>query len=87
MKCPEMNPENKVLIEIGLRLKKLRESKGYTSYEHFAIENELSRMHYWKIEKGKANITIRTLLKILMIHGCSIEDFFALNIEDMLENK
>lgn len=86
MKHPEMDPEKKVLIEIGLRLKMLRESKGYTSYEHFAIENELSRMHYWKIEKGKANMTIRTLVRILMIHDCSIEDFFSIDIEDPTKN-
>ena len=75
-----MKFEKEVLEEIGLRFKTLRIEEGYTSYEHFAIENDLSRMHYWQIEKGKANITIRTLLNILSIHNCSIEDFFKINI-------
>lgn len=71
-----MESEEMVLKEIGDRLKKLREAKGFTSYEHFAIEHDISRMHYWKIEKGKANITIRTLLKILALHDISIQQFF-----------
>lgn len=71
-----MESEEMVLKEIGERLKKLREDKGFTSYEHFAIEHDISRMHYWKIEKGKANITIRTLLKILSLHNITIVQFF-----------
>ena len=71
-----MESEEMVLKEIGDRLKKLREDKGFTSYEHFAIEHDISRMHYWKIEKGKANITIRTLLKILALHDITIQQFF-----------
>ena len=76
-----MKTEQEVLLEIGQRLKKIREVAGYTSYEHFAIEHDLSRMHYWKIEKGKANITIRTLLNILEIHKLSLEEFFSIKIE------
>jgi transcriptional regulator with XRE-family HTH domain len=74
--------EQKVLEKIGERLKILRIRKSYTSYEHFAIEHDLSRMHYWNIEKGKANITIKTLVKILAIHQISIEDFFAIDISN-----
>lgn len=77
-----MKSEKEVLKEIGLRFVQLRKEKGYTSYEHFAIENELSRMHYWQIEKGKANVTIRTLLNILKIHNCTIEEFFNLPINE-----
>ncbi|MDT8411499.1 MAG: helix-turn-helix transcriptional regulator [Vicingaceae bacterium] len=81
-----MKSEEEVLIEIGLRFKFLRKEKGFNSYEHFAIEHDLSRMHYWQIEKGKANITIRTLLNILKIHDCSIEDFFKLTVDDENED-
>lgn len=65
----------------------LREEKGFTSYEHFAMEYDLSRMHYWKIEKGKANITIRTLLNLLSIHNLSIEDFFNLNTDSYVKKE
>lgn len=78
-----MKSDEDILIEIGLRLKMLREKQGFTSYEHFAIEYDLSRMHYWKIEKGKANMTIRTLNRLLFIHNCTIEDFFAINVNEI----
>jgi transcriptional regulator with XRE-family HTH domain len=71
-----MKTEKKVLKEIGEKLKMLRIKKGYTSYESFAIDNDLSRMQYWRIEKGITNITIRSLLRILEIHKVSLDDFF-----------
>jgi transcriptional regulator with XRE-family HTH domain len=75
-----MDSQEIILKNIGLRLQKLRESKGFTSYERFAIEHEISRMHYWQIEKGKINLTIKTLSKYLEIHEISIETFFNLEI-------
>ena len=72
-----MKTDAKVLKEIGERLKLLRQKKGYTSYESFAIDNDLSRMQYWRIEKGLSNITIKSLTRILKIHNITIEDFFA----------
>lgn len=75
-----MKSEENVLKEIGEKLRKLRIKKGYSSYESFAIDNELSRMQYWRIEKGLTNITIRSLLKILEIHKISLEDFFSKDI-------
>ena len=71
--------EVKELKKIGDKLKRLRIKNGYSSYEKFAIENELSRMHYWRIEEGKTNITIRSLISILNIHKITIENFFADN--------
>jgi len=69
-----------VQIDIGIRFEKLRKEKCFTSYEHFANEYNLSRMHYWKIEKGKSNITIKTLVNLLTIFEISIEDFFEIPI-------
>lgn len=75
-----MYTEEKVLKDIGERLKQLRIKSGYTSYETFAIENELSRMQYWRMESGLTNLTIRSLIKILKIHKITIEDFFKLKV-------
>ncbi len=69
--------EAKELKKIGNKLKKLRIKKGFSSYEKFAVEYELSRMHYWRIEEGKTNITIRSLIIILNIHKISLEKFFG----------
>jgi len=67
---------NNELVKIGEKIKSLRIAKGYTSHETFAYDNELPRVHYWKIEKGKTNITINSLLKILKIHNISLSEFF-----------
>ena len=61
---------------IGSRLTELRKNKGYTSYEIFAFDHDISRMQYWRIEKGMANLTLKTLMKLLTIHKITIEDFF-----------
>ncbi len=74
-----MEKEDQVLKNIGEGFVKLRIKKGFSSYEKFAVEYDLSRMAYWKIEKGKSNITMRTLLKLLAIHKISVEDFFNNN--------
>ena len=63
-------------IEIGKKLKQLRIKKGYASYEIFAIDNDLDRKQYWRVESG-ANITLKTLEKILVKHNLKVKDFFS----------
>ena len=58
--------------KIGNKLREIRINAGFDSYETFAYENDLSRIQYWKMENG-TNFTIKSLLKILNIHGI---DFF-----------
>ena len=60
---------------IGEKLKELRIKAGYTSYEDFAMEFNLSRRHYWEVEKGR-NINIKTLVNLLTIHRMSLHQFF-----------
>ena len=76
-----MKDDQEVLGKIGERLKELRVENGWSSHENFAFDNEMSRAHYWKIERGKTNVTIKTLMKILNVHKVSIVDFFA-GLED-----
>lgn len=71
---------DKRVINIAKRLKKLRIEKGYSSYENFAWDNEISRIQYWRMEKG-TNFTIRTLLRILDAHEMTLKEFFE-DIED-----
>lgn len=71
-----MENNDDILIKIGARLRELRKERGYSSYETFAFDHDLPRMHYWRIEKGKANVTIKTLERILKIHEMSFHDFF-----------
>jgi transcriptional regulator with XRE-family HTH domain len=64
------------ILKIANKIKELRFQKGYSSHENFAWDNNISRPQYWRIEKG-SNITMKTLLSILDIHGISLGEFFG----------
>jgi transcriptional regulator with XRE-family HTH domain len=64
------------LIKIAQKLKELREKSGYSSYETFALDHNLDRKQYWRIEKG-SNITLKSLIKILDIHNMNLKKFFS----------
>jgi transcriptional regulator with XRE-family HTH domain len=72
---PKKEETDKRLILIAEKIKQLRKSSNYTSYEDFALENDLDRKQYWRVENG-SNITIKTLVKILDIHKISLKTFF-----------
>ena len=65
------------LKQIGLGLSELRKKKGYDTIRDFAKAYKLPEIQYWRIEKGKANITIKTLTNLLAIHKIAISDFFC----------
>ena len=66
---------DKRIQKIGDKLKKLRIAEGYSSYENFAFEHDINRVQYWRMEKGQ-NFTMNSLIKILDIHGLTLEEFF-----------
>jgi len=68
--------EDERILKIASRIRALRLQKGYSSHEYFAWDNNLSRAQYFRIEKG-SNITMKTLLSILDIHGISLGEFFG----------
>lgn len=63
------------VAEIAKKIKELRIASGYKSAENFAFDHEINRVQYWRVENG-ANITLKTLLKILDIHKLSLAEFF-----------
>jgi hypothetical protein len=63
------------VLQIGEKLKKLRLKKGYPAYDYFAFEHDISRVLYWRMEKG-TNFTIGSFLKVLKAHNMSMKDFF-----------
>jgi transcriptional regulator with XRE-family HTH domain len=71
-KNDELDPRIQAIAE---KLKKMRIKAGYTSYENFAVDNDLNRVQYWRIEKGK-NFTLSYLLRLLDIHQISLKEFF-----------
>lgn len=73
-----------LLVLIGNRLAELRIKKGYGTIKEFAQKYDLPEIQYWRMEKGKANITLKSLVKILNIHNISIQDFFCLVMDEKL---
>ncbi len=63
------------IMRVADKLERMRIEKGFTSYENFAIEYGISRMQYWRMEKG-TNFTFESLLKILDAHKISLGEFF-----------
>lgn len=69
-------PLEETLNKVGNRLIELRKQKGYKSHESFALDFDLPRVHYWRLEKGRANFTLETLSRVLAIHKITLEEFF-----------
>jgi hypothetical protein len=67
-----------LLVNIGFKLAELREKKGYSTIKEFVVAYDLPEIQYWRMEKGKSNITLKSLIKILNIHGMSMEEFFCI---------
>ena len=70
-----------VINSVGQKLKTLRINAGYKSYEVFAWDNNMSRIQYWKMEKG-INCTLKSLYKVLKIHNLTYKEFFDSLEED-----
>ena len=66
-----------LLKRVGLKLAELRKQKGYTSHEDFALDHDIPRVQYWRIEKGQTNITMKSLIRLLTIHKLTVEEFFS----------
>lgn len=71
----EIDPEEEKK-RIGIRLRHLRKSMGYTSHETFAYEHGFDRAQYGKYEAGSLNITVGTLIKILNKMKITLPEFF-----------
>jgi transcriptional regulator with XRE-family HTH domain len=73
-----------LLLKLGTRLGQLRIKKGYPTIKAFAQRYDLPEIQYWRIEKGKANITLKSLTRILSIHNLTLQDFFCLLDDEKL---
>jgi transcriptional regulator with XRE-family HTH domain len=70
-----------VLNKLGKRIKEIRISKGYTSYEYFAYEHNISRAQFGRYERGE-DLRFSTLAKIISAVGMTFEDFFSEGFEE-----
>lgn len=71
------NDFGKLILRIGDALKQLRLEKGYDNLSDFVKAFELPMIHYWRIESGKTNMTLRSLMRVLDIHEIPINEFFC----------
>jgi transcriptional regulator with XRE-family HTH domain len=83
MKSSEKTFKN-TLGQVGHRLAELRKKKGFATARAFTEKYKLPEIQYWRMENGKANITLKSLIKILEIHDVSVQDFFCMVDDEKL---
>lgn len=64
------------LANLAARIQALRISKGYSAYETFAYENNLSRAQYGRYERGVTDMRFTSLLNVLNALDITLEEFF-----------
>lgn len=60
------------LKNLGERIRQIRISKGYTSYEYFAYEHNISRAQFGRYERGE-DLRFSTLIKIIEAFDMTID--------------
>ncbi|NWJ49574.1 MAG: helix-turn-helix transcriptional regulator [Bacteroidetes bacterium] len=66
---------DKTLKELGLLIKKLRIDKGFTAVE-FGYRCEMDKPNVSRLEKGNANPTFLTLIRICKALEIDLKDLF-----------
>ena len=64
------------LKRLGVRIKKLRIDAGYSSYEYFAYDHDISRAQFGRYEQGH-DIRFSSLIKVINAFGMTIPEFFS----------
>lgn len=75
-KKSQISVEDSRLSQIGNRVRALRKANTSLSAEDFANEKGFDRVQYSRIENG-ANITMKTLLKVVDAHNITLKEFFS----------
>ena len=74
-KKPVANPLTD-LEKLGNRIKSIRIKKGYSNYEYFAYEHNISRSQFGRYERGE-DLRYSSLLKVIHAFGMTFEEFFS----------
>lgn len=69
-------PSLEDLQKLGKRIKELRIKKGYSSYEYFAYEHNISRAQFGRYENGE-DLRFSSLLKVIKAFDMSLKEFFS----------
>lgn len=66
--------KEQAIDKLAKRIRSLREKEGYSSYEYFAYDHNISRAQYGRYERGE-DLRFSSLLKIAQAFGMSLEEF------------
>ena len=64
------------LKRLGNRIKELRVKAGYSSYEYFAYEHNISRAQMGRYENGQ-DLRFSSLVRLISAFGITLEEFFS----------
>jgi len=64
------------MLKLGKRIKALRIARGYTSYEYFAYDHDISRAQFGRYEKGE-DLRFSSLLKVVKALDVTLKEFFS----------
>jgi transcriptional regulator with XRE-family HTH domain len=82
MKHPKKKKSSKQLTgedalkRLGERIREIRIKRGYTSYEYFAYEHEISRAQFGRYERGE-DLRFSSLVRVLNAFDITLEEFFS----------
>lgn len=66
----------KDVLQLGKRIKQLRQDKGYSSQETFAYDNDYTLSYYSRIERGE-DIRFTSLVKVAKALGVKLKTLFS----------
>ena len=70
------NEKDKLIVELGQNIKKIRLSKNLTQLE-LSIDSGVPLSQIGAIESGKINTTVKTLIKISESLDLNVKDLFT----------
>lgn len=76
----QQQAEAAVLVEIGARVKALRESRGWLQKD-LARHSSLSTASICRIEQGRQDIYVTAVLRIALALGASLSDLVGMQAE------
>ena len=69
------------LLVLAKRIKELRKKAGYSSYENFAYDNNITRSQWGRYERGE-DLRFTSLNKVCKALKISLEEFFSEGFEE-----
>lgn len=82
----EAKPKSQEVLLLAKRIKELRLKKGYTNYETFAYDHNISRSQYGRYENGE-DLRFSSLIKIMKAFDMTPDEFFSEGFEEVFGRK